>query len=177
MSRIEFDRSAHLVRLQSAGGDVLAGPFEAYNNVDSRSRGLWPDGSYPYIGHNAHAALSDPDSEYGVYGILIFDVPNRLGMGVHSGRRLIPDGLGREGPAHCTLGCIRTTDEAMAAFLRVSGTDGVDSISVGVAFGVEEAPAKAALPEVRKARRAPKSRTSGRGQRPRKRTRKRSRKK
>jgi hypothetical protein len=157
MSRVEFDRSAHLVRLLSTSGDVLAGPFEAYNNVDSHSKGPWPDGSYSYVGYNSHSALSDPDSEYGVYGILIFDVPNRLGMGVHSGRRSIPDGLGREGPAHCTLGCIRTTDEAMAAFVRLVAGDSLQGISVGVTFDVVEAQA-AALPVSRKPRRALKSR-------------------
>jgi hypothetical protein len=153
MSRIEFDRSAHLVRLKGADDSVLAGPFEAYNNTDSHSKGPWPDGSYAYLDYNSHAALSDPDSEYGVDGILIFDVPGRLGMGVHSGRRSIPDGLGRLGPAHCTLGCVRTTDEAMAAFIRLSGNDGIQSISIGIAFGIAAVLPKPARPAPRKAKR------------------------
>jgi hypothetical protein len=123
MSEVQFDRSGHRIRLTGSAGGVLAGPFDAYNNVDSHSKGVWPDGTYPYVGYNAHSALSDPDSEYGADGILIFNVPGRIGMGVHSGRQSIPDGLGRVGPEHCTLGCIRTTDEAMAAFLQVSAGD------------------------------------------------------
>jgi hypothetical protein len=157
MSRVEFDRSAHLVRLLGTDGNAVVGPFAAYNNVDSHSKGPWPDGSYSYIGYNAHSALADPDSEYGVHGILIFDVPNRLGMGVHSGRLSIPDGLGRSGPQHCTLGCIRTTDEAMAAFLRVIDGDPLQGIEIGVVFTPAEA-LPAALPRVPKAKRAPKSR-------------------
>src|SRR5215475_12402474 len=105
MSEVQFDRSEHLIRLTGSAGGVLAGPFDAYNNVDSHSKGVWPDGTYPYIGYTAHSALSDPDSEYGADGILIFNVPGRIGMGVHSGRQSIPDGLGRVGPEHCTLGC------------------------------------------------------------------------
>jgi len=158
MSRIEFDRSAHLVRLKGADESVLAGPFEACNNTDSHSKGPWPDGSYAYLGYNSHAALSDPDSEYGADGILIFDVPGRVGMGVHSGRRSIPDGLGRLGPAHCTLGCVRTTDEAMAAFIRLSGDDGIQSISIGIAFGLAAVLPKPALPAPRKAKRGRKPR-------------------
>ena len=57
-----------------------------------------------------------------------------------------PDGLGRLGPAHCTLGCVRTTDEAMAAFIRLSGDDGIQSISIGIAFGLTAVLPKPALP-------------------------------
>jgi hypothetical protein len=160
MSRIEFDRSAHLVRLRGEDESVLAGPCEAYNNTDSHSKGPWPDGSYSYLGYNSHAALSDPDSEYGVDGILIFDVPGRVGMGVHSGRQSIPDGLGRLGPAHCTLGCVRTTDEAMAAFIRLSRSDGIQSISIGVAFGLDSVLPKPALPALSKAKRGRKPRAA-----------------
>jgi len=158
MSQIQFDRLAHQIRLTGIAGEILAGPFDAYNNVDSHSKGIWPDGTYSYVGHNAHPALADPDSEYGVYGILIFNAPDRIGMGVHSGRRSIPDGLGRTGPAHCTLGCIRTTDEAMAALLQVSAEDGIQNISVGVAFTVEEAQVATALPSAPGIKRAAKSR-------------------
>jgi hypothetical protein len=130
VSHLLFDRGALRISLLGTNGTVLAGPFEACNNVDSHSQGPWPDGTFPYIGYNAHPALSDPNSEYGAYGILIFDVPDHIGMGVHSGRRDIPDGLGRTGPQHCTLGCVRTTDQAMASFLRVISADSLLGISV-----------------------------------------------
>ena len=158
MSQVQFDRSGHQIRLTGAAGDILAGPFDAYNNVDSHSSGIWPDGTYSYVDYHAHPALSDPDSEYGAHGILIFSVPGRSGMGVHSGRRSIPDGLGRTGPAHCTLGCIRTTDDAIAAFLQVSASDAIQSISVGVAFAVEEAAVTKALPSAPPVKRRPKPR-------------------
>ena len=142
MSTLDFDRTQHTVCARDADGHVIAGPFVAYNNVDSHSKGRWPDGMFVYLDYHSHPALSDPDSEYGSHGILIFDVPNRTGMGVHSGRQEVPDGLGRKGPAHATMGCIRTTDDAIAAFLAVTATDALSAIQVGTpAAAVIEAPA------------------------------------
>jgi hypothetical protein len=130
MSTLEFDRAKCTITLLSSSGEVSSGPFEAYNNVDSHSKGPWPDGTYQYQTYVSHAELADPDSEYGSFGIFIFAVPQRTGMGVHSGREEVPDGLNRTGPQHCTLGCIRTTDEAMSEFLRVSSNDPLISITV-----------------------------------------------
>ena len=149
MSTLRFDGSAHTIQLTGAAGDIT-GPFTAYNNVDSHSNGPWPDGTFSFIGYNTHAALSDPDSEYGAHGILIFNVPNRTGMGVHSGRAGIPDGLGRSGPQHCTLGCIRTTDEAMAAFLQVIAGDPMQSIDVDTPAPSESARLSGLLPSKKK---------------------------
>jgi hypothetical protein len=130
MSTLEFDSAVHTLRLLASGGSPLAGPFVAYNNVDSHSKGPWPAGDFRFVARNAHLELSDPDSEYGSNGILIFEVPGRVGMGVHSGRRDIPDGLGRTGPEHCTLGCIRTTDEAVEAIITGMGSDALVGITV-----------------------------------------------
>lgn len=130
MSTLEFDRAKCTITLLSSSGEVSSGPFEAYNNVDSHSKGPWPNGTYQYQTYVSHAELADPDSEYGSFGILIFSVSQRTGMGVHSGREEVPDGLSRMGPQHCTLGCIRTTDEAMSEFLRISGGDPLVSITV-----------------------------------------------
>jgi len=52
------------------------------------------------------------------------------------------------------LGCVRTTDEAMAAFIRLSGEDGIQSISIGIAFGLAAVLPKPAPPAPRKAKRA-----------------------
>lgn len=130
MSTLLFTKAAAQISLVDRAGSVLAGPFVAYNNVDSTSRGPWPPGTYRYIGHIQHTDMTDPEGAYGDYGILIFDVPGRSGMGVHSGRRDVPDGLGQIGPKHCTMGCIRTTDEALAAFLLAASTDAFENITV-----------------------------------------------
>jgi hypothetical protein len=130
MSSLDFDRTNSRLRLLDQTGAPSAGPFVAYNNVDSHSKGPWPEGTFAYQTYLAHAEVADPDSEYGKFGILIFSVPDRIGMGVHSGREDIPDGLGRVGPQHCTLGCIRTTDEAMQAILAAMGNQAIASITV-----------------------------------------------
>lgn len=157
MSSLRFDGSDHAIQLIGSGGDIT-GPFTAYNNVDSHSKGPWPGGTYSFSGYNTHAELSDPDSEYGAHGILIFNVPGRTGMGVHSGRAEIADGLGRMGPKHCTLGCIRTTDEAMQAFLQIIAGDAMQSVEVDtgvelpatVRAGVAPKPRGAKLPGKKK---------------------------
>src|SRR4030081_2592748 len=130
MSSLDFDRTNSRLTLLDRTGAPNAGPFVAHNNVDSHSKGPWPEGTFAYQTYLAHAEVADPDSEYGKFGILIFSVPNRVGMGVHSGREDIPDGLGRVGPQHCTLGCIRTTDEAMQAILAAIDGQSMTSITI-----------------------------------------------
>jgi hypothetical protein len=71
-----------------------------------------------------------PQSPYGSHGIFIFDVPDREGMGVHSGREGVPDGLGRSGFLHCTMGCVRTTDDAMAQLVTTHSTDPITAITI-----------------------------------------------
>src|SRR4051812_21207947 len=106
MSHLVFNRNAHKIQLFDHANTALTVQYTAFNLADSHSKGEWPDGTYVYVGYNAHGEVADPDSEYGSFGILVFNVPGRIGMGVHSGRATIPDGLGRVGPQHCTLGCI-----------------------------------------------------------------------
>src|SRR5580765_7198318 len=93
MSKLVFTQASKEIVLLSHDGTNLTGPFDAANNVDSRSKGPWPAGTFKFIGAIAHSELTDPESAYGEFGILIFDVPGRSGMGVHSGRRDIADGL------------------------------------------------------------------------------------
>jgi hypothetical protein len=95
------------------GNGVDVGEFPAANNTDSQSRGPWPTGDYDYSRHTTHPD-DGPDSAFGSYGNYIFKVPGcHDTCGVHSGRKTIPDALGRQGVKHATMGCIRTTDEAM----------------------------------------------------------------
>jgi len=95
-------------------GDGTVQQFPANNNPDSTSKGRWPDGTFHYERHTTHPDDA-PDSGYGSNGNYIFTVPGRDKMGVHSGRMDRPDGAGRSGVDHATLGCIRTTDEGTAA--------------------------------------------------------------
>src|SRR5215472_12610536 len=129
MSTLEFSRGSSKMRLVAADNTVIAS-WDAANNVDSHSKGIWPNGVYQFDHYRAHPG-DPPNSEFGSHGIFVFDVPNREGMGVHSGRENVPDGLGRSGFRHCTMGCIRTTDDATAQLVRTHAIDPIVSITVG----------------------------------------------
>ena len=128
MSTLQFDRPSSLLILSATDG-TLIGTWNAANFVDSRSNGPWPSGTYSFLYYLPHPE-DDAESAYGSNGIFIFRVPNRDGMGVHSGRATIPDGLGRVGYQHCTEGCIRTVDTATAQLRRTRGIDPILTISV-----------------------------------------------
>jgi hypothetical protein len=129
MSKLEFSRQTLKLTL-TAANNTRIGSWDAANNVDTHSKGPWPDGLYVFDYYVPHPG-DLPSSAYGSHGIFIFDVPEREGMGVHSGREGVPDGLGRTGFQHCTMGCIRTTDEATAQLLKTHMMDPIKSISVG----------------------------------------------
>jgi hypothetical protein len=111
-STLDYDGAAR--RLTLTRGDGTVQQFPAANNPQRNSGGRWPNGTFNYERHTTHPDDA-PDSGYGSNGNHIFTVPDRSGMGVHSGRVETPDGLGRSGVGHATLGCIRTTDEGTAA--------------------------------------------------------------
>ena len=126
MSTLSFDRAGNRIIVTSGGVEVAS--FVAMNNVDSQSH-PWPAGSYPLSHFKTHPNDA-PDSAYGSVGIFVFDVPGHTGLGVHSGRQNVPDGLGRSGPAHCTNGCVRTTDAAMMSIKETHGADPLTRISI-----------------------------------------------
>ena len=128
MSTLQFHREANELALLRADGTTI-GPFEAANNVDSHSKGPWPDGQYDFDHYGTHPDDA-PDSSYGSHGIFIFDVPDREGMGVHSGREDVPDGRARSGFLHCTMGCVRTTDDAMAQLVTTHRSDPITTIDI-----------------------------------------------
>ncbi|MDR1719570.1 MAG: hypothetical protein LBR67_05540 [Dysgonamonadaceae bacterium] len=110
---VTFDRSDHQIRIYVR--DCCLGTYSAYNNVDSRSKGIWPNGTYSML--DQHSALKHNNSEdtfegsFGIYGIFrantfVYSNVTREYMGIHSGRC--------NNPEHPTYGCIRTTDEAMS---------------------------------------------------------------
>ncbi len=127
MSRFTFSRASGTLTWSSADGFEM--DFDAMNNVDSHSHGPWPLGTFQFAWYDK-AAADGPDGAYGSYGVLIFSVPGRSGMGVHSGRHTVADGAGRVGIAHCTMGCIRTTDDAMAAIVGAFASDPPTEITV-----------------------------------------------
>jgi hypothetical protein len=123
MTSLTYSDSNHTLTFSTGGS------FEAYNNVDSKSAGKWPKGTFKYERHTTHADDSE-DSAYGSNGNFIFTVPNRTDMGIHSGRKNKADGLGRKGPKHATMGCIRTTDEATAKLLALANSGSIKDLTV-----------------------------------------------
>ena len=124
---LSFSRATSTLTVILADNSETTWP--AANNVQSGSL-PWPDGVYQFVQRVTHPG-DGPDSPYGSYGGLLFDVPGRTGMEVHSGRASVPDGLGRVGAQHCTLGCIRTTDDAVAAIVAAMAGDALAAITVG----------------------------------------------
>jgi hypothetical protein len=129
MSKLSFDGCAHTLSLLGDDGSAI-GQWVAYNNVDHRatfkhvSNGTYQiqDKTAPHLhpGDNA-------DGSYGSYGIIRFSYPGHPGVGVHSGQahhRYKP------GPQHPTMGCIRTSDEAMKKIKEHMGISSLSTITV-----------------------------------------------
>jgi hypothetical protein len=118
-----FDRGDSTLSVYDAGKPVQQ--FEAHNLVDSRSKGIWPAGTYGYQRHTVHADDA-PDSAYGSYGNFIFDTAaiHRTDMGVHSGR------ASDRGTKHPTMGCIRTTDKATLLLSEMEKRGGIKRLTI-----------------------------------------------
>lgn len=120
LSSLHFSRGSGTITLIGSDGHHV-GTFPAGNNTASNSNGPWPNGTYPYLYHVDHPE-SGEFGPYGSYGNYVFDVPNKIGMGVHSGR---------QGPNSKTMGCVRTTDEAVHAIEIMHAIDPLTSITIG----------------------------------------------
>lgn len=121
LSSLVFNRADGTLTLLDKNGHVVI-VCDAGNNTTKHSKGPWPNGTWPYSGHNNHPP--DPNGPYGSHGIFIFKVPGRSGMGVHSGR------ANSGGPKHPTLGCVRTTDNCMQQISNFVGTDPLKTITI-----------------------------------------------
>lgn len=111
-----FDRAASLLHILTANGALS---WRAENNAQRSSRGPWPVGVFePEVLVQVGGEDANPSGTFGPVFVR-YSVPGRVGMGLHSGRRDDPDGLGRTGPGHATNGCIRTSDEATGELLRL----------------------------------------------------------
>ena len=137
---IVFDRSRTFLEVFARGPEwlTLFGKFPAANNTASNSRGPWPAGLYRSERLvRLPPGDDDPNGPYGAW-FLRFIVPDRdglddavgefdgpgIGMGLHAGRRDGVDALGRSGYLRATMGCVRTTDEAMSTIAAGFGEAG-----------------------------------------------------
>ncbi len=126
---VVFDRSDSMLYIKVNG--ITVDSHAAHNIVDSSSQGQWSNGGYSmYDTVNPYTHSDDSfDSSYGTHGIYradpFYDSNGcyRTGMGIHSGRS--------DNTAHPTMGCIRTTDAAMANIKCYAGCyGGVTSVIV-----------------------------------------------
>lgn len=108
---LTFDRSQKLL----STSDGQSWPAD---NIPESGHAPWPAGTFNFVQRVTHAG-DGPESPYGSYGGLLFDVPGRIGLEIHSGRAHSRDLAGRSGIEHCTLGCIRTTDEALSVLITL----------------------------------------------------------
>lgn len=119
LTDLVYNHTTGTLTVINAGG--AEGIFPASNNAASTSRGPWPQGTFPFERYNPHStrsAASDTGTDF--FG---FSVPRRTYMGVHAGRQGMCDLGNRCGSDHATLGCIRTTPEAIDAIreLHIGG--------------------------------------------------------
>lgn len=128
MSRLVFDGSTHQLSLLS-GDFTVIGTWSAYNNVDSHATIKHvQNGTYSIQDKSTpHYHTPDENGPYGSYGIIRFNVPGHPGIGVHSGRA---NAKFKPGPQHATMGCIRTTDEAMKSIKESMATSSLSTIEV-----------------------------------------------
>jgi len=128
MSKLIFDGQLHQLSFVDKAGRT-AGTWAAYNNVDSHAT-INHLANEVYVIQDRtvpHSHTADANGPYGLYGIIRFNVPGHPGIGVHSGRanaRHLP------GPQHPTMGCIRTTDQAMSAIRGLMKQDPLKTIEV-----------------------------------------------
>lgn len=128
MSKLVFNGQTHQISLVGDDGKTK-GTWAAYNNVDSHaSLTHVPNRTYLVQDRTApHHHRASANGPYGLHGIIRFNMAGHPGVGVHSGRanaRHLP------GPAHPTMGCIRTTDEAMRSIAALMRTEQLWRIEV-----------------------------------------------
>ena len=121
LSTLVFDRGTGKLHLFDKDNGWVR-TCSAANNTDKTSKGPWPDGVYSYGYHKDHPA--DPNGSFGSYGVYVFKVPGRPGIGVHAGQ------ANKGGPKHPTMGCIRTDDDCMKSIQDFTATDPLTRIAV-----------------------------------------------
>lgn len=127
MSTLTYNGHNNQLTLTRANGTTVT--WTAHNNAQISSNGRMPNGTFNFLWHAPHPG-GNINSAYGSHGNFVFDVPGRIGMGVHSGRARSNDLAGRYGTAYATNGCIRTTDDAMNTISQTHVTDPIRSLTV-----------------------------------------------
>jgi lysozyme family protein len=133
MSTLVFDGTAHTLTLLDAQHKKV-GHWHANNRVDSRATFHFVpnrtyriiDPSHPFRHGPPADTLNGPYGRFGIIRLQHFTAEGHGhdGVGVHSGR------ANKGGPDHATMGCIRTTDEAMEAIVKHMRHDPIHSITV-----------------------------------------------
>ena len=138
MAWLRFSRSKRQIQLfggSTVGALVSAlwGTWSAHNDVAATSDGPWPVGTYSWSHYKDH--VDQPGfgpgcfaTAYGCFGIHVFSVPGRMGMGVHAGRTKYTTPKGVTGGK--TMGCIRVPENAMTMINSVHNTDPIVGIVV-----------------------------------------------
>lgn len=137
MSWLVFRRNSGRVELYNGvydrnfiGPPHLRYSSVAHNNTTANSNGAWPTGTYTWSHYNLHADMGAAPAchptAYGCYGIHVFSVNGRSGMGVHAGRTQGQAGaLGGK-----TLGCVRVPADAMVEINNAHNADPLTHIIV-----------------------------------------------
>jgi hypothetical protein len=139
MSWLLFSRSLGQLQLFAGNGvgvfgSAPLGTWQAHNEVALNSGGPWPSGHFNWSHYNRHFdqlgfGPGCFSTAYGCFGIHVFSVPGRSGIGVHAGRQTllsIPDGS----PGGKTKGCIRTTQAAMEWINTTHNSDPLRAILI-----------------------------------------------
>jgi hypothetical protein len=135
MAHLTFNGHTHTLTLRDHGGRII-GTWPANNRTDHiATLRFVPNRDYTVQDTNApnlHDTGDSINGEYGTQGIVRFYVHGHDGVGVHAGRETDPDHTPEHsiGPDHVTMGCIRTTEEAMITIVNTMGNDPLTSIRV-----------------------------------------------
>jgi hypothetical protein len=134
VSKLTYNGHTHTIEIFDDKGASL-GKWTAYNNIDHAFAKAHYDslthlknGSYPVQDRQfPHSHAADANGSYGLHGIIRFNYPGHSGVGLHSGRA---NAKHMPGAQHATHGCIRTTDEAMAAIKIIIAKDPLKNMTV-----------------------------------------------
>lgn len=126
--KLIFDHSQKL--LVALGDGDLYREFPAANNAARSSRGPWPIGTFE---PKQLIRVGGPEGEFnGAFGpwFLLYQVPDRTGMGIHAGREGCADLAGRLDWEHATKGCIRTTTAGIVELAELVKAHGLPELQV-----------------------------------------------
>jgi len=144
MAKLTFQRNNGVIILTSRDHKIL-GVWRSHNRT-STGHQPWPDGTWAYDSYNPHPELSGPSTVcdcwsgsglptdtagLGCFGIHLFRVRGRSGLGIHAGRTPAPPAGNLVSLGGKTLGCIRVPPDAMLKINQIHfGGDRIKEITV-----------------------------------------------